>query len=55
MLQSDGNLVLCGTTRPIFHTRTHGRPGTIGFVQDDGNFVLYAPGNRAVWFTGTAR
>jgi len=55
-LQQNGNLVLYeqppGTARfPIWASNTHS--GTRLIMQGDGNLVLYDPGNRAVWASGT--
>src|SRR4029453_12049110 len=41
VMQVDGNLVLYGTTGPLFATGTWGNPYAYACLQDDGNFVIY--------------
>jgi len=59
-MQADGNLVLLrkssrvtGSFYPVWSTNTSGNPGARLQVQDDGNVVLVAPGERAIWSTNT--
>ncbi len=42
--QGDGNLVLYGRTRALWHTQTHGTAPGIAVMQGDGNFVVYDAG-----------
>ena len=53
VMQGDGNLVLYRDGRPLWSTRTHGNPGAFAVLQSDGNFVVYAAGNRPLWHTST--
>lgn len=53
VMQSDGNLVLYGTSaNAVWNSRTAGSGNAFLAVQDDGNVVIYAQG-RARWSTGT--
>ncbi len=40
--------------RVLFQSHTAGNPDTVLVMQGDGNLVLYAPGNRAIWTSNTA-
>ncbi|MEU0630750.1 hypothetical protein [Streptomyces sp. NPDC005989] len=53
LLQRDGNLVLSEPKGVVvWETKTQGLDVKVAVLQDDGNFVLYAPGG-AVWSTDT--
>ena len=52
IMQGDGNLVLYSThSHPLFASGTDRHPGATAFIQDDGNFVIYA-GGAALWASG---
>ena len=38
---------------PVLESGTRGFPGSFLRCQDDGNLVLYAPGLKAIWCSGT--
>ena len=53
-MQADGNFVLYrndigGGYTPLWHTNSHGNPGSHLAVQDDGNVVVYSPTCQALW------
>ena len=60
-MQYDGNLVLYRTddNKPIWHSDTWARDqygnggGLYAILQKDGNFVVYAPGQRPTWASKT--
>ena len=54
IMQSDGNLVLYSINRPLWSSRTDGRPVTRASMQSDGNLVLYDAQNRPYWASNTA-
>ncbi|ROP30453.1 NBR1-Ig-like domain-containing protein [Couchioplanes caeruleus] len=54
VMQGDGNLVEYDAGRPVWASGTNGRSGAVLEAQQDGNFVVYAPGHVAVWSTGTS-
>ncbi len=53
VMQTDGNLVAYVPGRPVWASGTR-IPGTVLWMQGDGNLVLVAPGNRPIWATGTS-
>lgn len=55
IMQTDGNLVLYqnGVSAALWHTNTHGNPGSTATMQGDGNLVVYSPGGVALWNSGT--
>src|SRR5439155_1051750 len=53
VMQSDGNLVQYGNGAALWSSLTYGHPGASAKLQPDGNLVVYAPGNRALWSTGS--
>lgn len=57
IMQLDGNLVLykrsAGGQIAVWESNTVGVSGAYAVMQDDGNFVVYAPDGRAVWNTAT--
>lgn len=55
-MQSDCNLVLYDSGRPVWATNTGGRGSNCrAAMQKDGNFVVYDGNNNAVWASGTNR
>jgi hypothetical protein len=50
-MQGDGNLVVYEHTTPLW--ATHTGAGDTAWMQNDGNFVLYATGGKALWSSGT--
>lgn len=54
-MENDGNLheTEVGSRIVIGESHTSGNPGTVLFMQRDGNLVLRAPGNRPIWATAT--
>jgi hypothetical protein len=50
-----GELALCDWRGyPVWDTRTGANPGAYLVIQDDGNLVLYAANDVAIWETATA-
>lgn len=54
-MQSDGNLVLYRSGRPLWATMTNGRGGATAAMQGDGNFVLYSTSGVPLFNTQTHR
>jgi len=54
IMQDDGNLVLYSINRPLWSSRTDGKPVTKATMQNDGNLVLYDAQGRPYWSSGTA-
>lgn len=54
--QADGNLVLYRVSdgKPLWASDTVGALMGVCIMQDDGNLVIYGPGPRAVWDTGSS-
>lgn len=53
IMQADGNLVLYRNDgKALWASDTWGKPVNVAIMQDDGNFVCYAPG-VAYWSTDT--
>ncbi|MER7752218.1 RHS repeat-associated core domain-containing protein [Kitasatospora sp. NPDC097643] len=54
-MQADGNLVLSSlrTGQVTWSTNTQNHPGAWATMQDDGNFIVYAPGWKSKWSTST--
>jgi hypothetical protein len=52
ILQTDGNLVLYGSGRPLWWTGTGGSGATKLVMQADGNLVLYRANGTPVWWNG---
>lgn len=54
-MQDDGNLVLYRRKdlHPLWASNTSGSGGQCAVMQEDGNFVIYAPGARPVWSSNT--
>lgn len=51
--QTDGNLVVFEPgKRPVWSSRTPGKPAGYAEMQDDGHFCLYKPGGEFYWGTG---
>lgn len=54
IMQSDCNLVLYDSGRPVWATNTGGRGSNCrATMQKDGNFVVYNGNNNAVWASGS--
>ena len=51
--KSDGGKFGKTESGAVWHTSTHGHPGSVLAVQDDGNLVVYGPGTVALWASGT--
>ncbi len=51
--QKDGNLVVYGDRRALWHSETYGKGATYLYNQGDGNIVIYAAGNRPLWASNT--
>lgn len=61
MMQADGNLVLYNTidrggdaVNPVWDSGTHGNPGAVLELQEDGNLVIYSKDKRVLWAADTA-
>ena len=52
--QSDGNLVLYGSSGALWDAGTSGHSAGHAEMQTDGNFVIYDGAGTPVWATGTA-
>jgi hypothetical protein len=53
VMQHDGNLVLYSGVRPLFATGTGGNPGAYGYLQNDGNFVVWSRDDFPLWMSRT--
>jgi hypothetical protein len=51
--QGDCNLVLYKANRPLWDSKTNGRPAGVCMMQADGNLVIYDPNGNALWHSGT--
>lgn len=51
-MQTDGNLVLYSSGRAVWASNTYA-PGSIVWMQGDGNLVIVAPGNHPIWSSGS--
>lgn len=49
VVQGDGNAVVVDQSGPLWSTGTAGYPGSVLYLQDDGNVVLYSPDGVARW------
>ncbi|MCA9567987.1 MAG: peptidoglycan DD-metalloendopeptidase family protein [Myxococcales bacterium] len=53
VMQQDGNLVLYMDEVPLWHSGTHGHPGSRAVMQGDGNLVVYGASGAPLWHAGT--
>jgi hypothetical protein len=53
IFQPNGELVIYKQAYPIWSSGTHGNPGAILAVQEDGNLAIYNKYRKPVWATGT--
>ena len=52
-LQTDGNLVLYSSNRPLWSSGTYGSSAKYLSMQGDGNLVIYDNNNHAIWNSST--
>jgi Ig domain of plant-specific actin-binding protein len=53
VMQTDGNLVLYGSSGALWASDTAGNPGAYAVLQGEGNLVVYSTTKQALWDSGT--